>query len=302
MSIVIPCHNEAEVLDELVKRLVLVINQVNLTTEVILVDDGSKDSTWEKFLSIRERDQRFKVIKLSRNFGHQAALTAGLDQSSGEVVLILDADLQDPPELLPKMLQLWSEGYDVVYGQRLSREGETASKKLFAYLFYRTLIKITGLDIPPDAGDFRLIDRKALNALISLREKHRFIRGMVSWVGFKQTPIAYEREARFAGQSKYPFVKSLRLAVDAFTSFSVAPLRLATYLGIGISGFAFLYILVVIALKIMGISFSGYTSIMASILLLGGVQLFVMGIVGEYVGRVFEQGQDRPIYLIQDIQ
>jgi len=200
------------------------------------------------------------------------------------------------------MLELWAEGFDVVYGKRLKRDGETVSKKLFAYLFYRTLIKITGLDIPADAGDFRLLDRKALLALNALRERHRFIRGMVSWVGFRQTPISYERDARFAGETSYPFIKSLKLAFDAITSFSYAPLRLATYLGIAISGFAFLYILVVIALKFLGISYSGYTSIMASILLLGGVQLFVMGIIGEYVGRIFEQGQGRPIYVIEEIQ
>jgi len=289
------------VLDELVRRLEAVLNTVKIQTEIILIDDRSTDKTWEKFLQIQSKDPRFKLIRLSRNFGHQAALTSGLDQSSGEVVLILDADLQDPPELLPKMLELWQDGYDVVYGKRISRDGETASKKLLAFLFYRMMTRITGLNIPTDAGDFRLIDRKALMALNSLRERHRFIRGMVSWVGFKQTPIAYEREARFAGETKYPLKKSIRLAFDAITSFSYAPLRLATYLGLGISGFAFGYILLVIGLKIAGVNLPGYTSIMASILLLGGVQLIILGIIGEYVGRIFEQGQARPIYVVDEI-
>ncbi len=301
LSIVIPCHNEAPVLDELARRLDAVVSSVNLKTEILLIDDRSTDATWEKFLELRAKDSKYKLIRLSRNFGHQAALTAGLDQSSGEVVLILDADLQDPPELLSSMLELWRDGYDVVYGQRISREGETLSKKALAYLFYRTIKKITGLNIPTDTGDFRLMDRKAVLALGKLREKHRFIRGMVSWVGFKQTPISYERKKRFAGETKYPFRKSLGLAFDAITSFSYAPLRLATYLGLAISAFAFFYIFFVIALKIAGINFPGYTSIMASILLLGGVQLVVLGIIGEYIGRIFEQGQNRPIYLIDQV-
>lgn len=302
LSIVIPCFNEEEVLGELQKRLSKVVTELNLPTEIILIDDGSKDTTWELMKKLSKEDARYKVIKLSRNFGHQLALTCGLEQAKGEVIVILDADLQDPPELIPDMLELWRQGFDVVYGLRTKRAGETFLKKFFAFAFYRSIEKITKIKIPRDTGDFRLMDRKALNALLQLKEKHRFIRGMVSWVGFNQTPIPYQRPERFAGETKYPFRKSLMLAFDAITSFSYAPLRLASYLGAAISGFAFLYIAVVIILKFLNYNFSGYTSIMASILLLGGVQLIVLGIIGEYVGRIFEQGQNRPLYLIDDIK
>lgn len=302
ISIVVPCYNEEEVLPEFKRRLSVVIDQVDIPTEIILVNDGSRDRTWEIMSEYAVSDKRFKSIKLSRNFGHQIALTCGLDQAKGEVVLILDADLQDPPELLPEMIKFWQQGYDIIYGQRTQREGETRLKRFLAFSFYRFMSKITKIKIPRDTGDFRLMDRKALDALLKMREKHRFIRGMVSWVGFKQIPIKYKRPERFAGTTKYPVRKSLLLAFDAITSFSYAPLRLATYLGAGLSSFAFLYILVVIGLKFAGINFPGYTSLMASILLLGGVQLLVLGIIGEYVGRIFEQGQGRPLYLIEEIQ
>ena len=301
LSVVVPCYNEQEVLPEFKRRLSLVLDQVGMPTEVILVDDGGKDRTWEIMQEFAKEDSRYKVIKLSRNFGHQIALTCGLDQAKGEVILILDADLQDPPELLPEMLQLWQQGNDVVYGQRSERQGETKLKRFLAFGFYRFMTNITKVNIPRDTGDFRLMDRKALDSLLKMREKHRFIRGMVSWVGFKQVPIRYKRPERFAGVTKYPVRKSLMLAFDAITSFSYAPLRVASYLGAMISCLAFLYILLVIALKFAGINFSGYTSIMASILLLGGVQLLVLGIIGEYIGRIFEQGQQRPLYLVDDV-
>ena len=302
LSIVIPCFNEQEVLPKLRERLQDVLATCGVPNiEVILVDDGSRDTTWDIMCEIAEEDSRFKVIRLSRNYGHQMALTAGLDQAVGEVVLIIDADLQDPPELLPDMLAKWQEGFDVIYGQRRSREGETWSKRFFAYSFYRIISNITGIYIPVDTGDFRLMDGRAVAALLSLRERHRFIRGMVSWIGFRQVPLMYERKERAAGETKYPFRKSLKLAFDAITSFSYAPLRLASYLGVGLSMFAFLYIIIVFALKLMHINFPGYTSLMASILLLGGVQLMVLGIIGEYVGRIFEQGQGRPLYLIAEM-
>lgn len=302
LSVVAPCYNEEEVLDKLYARLIPVLDQVGVPYEVILVDDGSKDKTWPLLEALAENNPRLKTVKLSRNFGHQMALTCGLDHCNGELILIIDADLQDPPELLPKMIEKWKEGYDVIYGQRISRAGETPLKRFFAFAFYRILTRISGVSIPKDTGDFRLVDRRALNALLHLRERHRFIRGMVSWVGFAQTPIYYERSERAAGETKYPFKKSLILAFNAIISFSYAPLRIASYLGIGISGFAFLYILFVVALKIAGYSYSGYTSIMASILLLGGSQLIVLGIMGEYIGRIFEQGQNRPLYLIDRIK
>lgn len=302
ISVVVPCFNEQEVVLELHRRLVAVLDVISIPYEIVLVDDGSSDRTWILMQELAQRSNCVKVIKLSRNFGHQLALSCGLDQARGEVVLIIDGDLQDPPELLPKMLELWRAGNDVVYGQRSSRAGETALKRFLAYSFYRLISRITGVSIPPDTGDFRLMDRRALDALLLLKERHRFVRGMVSWIGFRQVPLQYERPARFAGETKYPFRKSLQLAFDAITSFSYAPLRLASYLGIIISGFAFMYIAVVIALKILGVNFPGYTSLMASVLLLGGVQLIVLGIIGEYVGRIFEQGQGRPLYLIESVR
>ena len=303
LSVVIPCYNEEEVLTELHRRLSAVLLNCGIPrTEVILVDDGSSDRTWQLMQELRARDGRIKIVRLSRNHGHQLALSCGLDQARGEVTLIIDADLQDPPELLSEMLGKWREGYDVVYGRRKSRAGETKMKRFLAYSFYRVIGNITGVEIPPDTGDFRLLDRKALDALLQLRERHRFVRGMVSWIGFQQTPVFYERPERFAGESKYPVRKSLKLAFDAITSFSYLPLRLASYLGVCISAVAFLYIIVVIGLKIAGINFPGYTSLMGSILLLGGVQLIVLGIIGEYVGRIFEQGQHRPLYLVERIE
>ena len=301
LSIVAPCFNEEEVLSELMRRLKLVLEGLSIPYEIVLVDDGSRDRTWEMMLEFQSQDPHLKVIRLSRNYGHQLALTCGLDQATGDIILIIDADLQDPPELLPAMLEKWKEGYDVVYGQRTKRSGEGVMKRLLAFGFYRLISQITKVDIPRDTGDFRLLDRKALDALCSLKERHRFVRGMVSWIGFRQCPIHYERPERFAGVTKYPVRKSLLLAFDAITSFSYLPLRFASYFGAALSVFAFLYIIVVIALKLAHINFPGYTSLMASILLLGGVQLMVLGIMGEYIGRIFEQGQGRPLYIIDKV-
>lgn len=302
MSLVIPCYNEEEVLPELRRRLQDLVSKYSFPIEVVLIDDGSKDSTWPMIHQYSQGDAFIKAIRLARNFGHQTAITCGLDQTRGEVVVILDADLQDPPELIPEMLKEWSDGYDVVYGQRRKRAGESTSKKFFAFAFYRIFERVAGLKVPRDTGDFRLMDRRAVDALQSLRERHRFVRGMVSWIGYHQKAVQYDRPERFAGVTKYPFRKSLFLAIDAITSFTYAPLRLASYLGLATSALAFLYILVVVALKLFGISYSGYTSMMAAILLLGGVQLTVLGILGEYVGRIFEQGQQRPLYLIDQVQ
>ena len=301
ISLVIPCYNEQDVLPELRRRLQELVNQYSCPVEVVLIDDGSKDQTWPLLNQYAKEDNFIKAIRLSRNFGHQTAITCGLDQTRGEVVVILDADLQDPPELIPEMIKEWSDGYDVVYGQRRKREGEALSKKFFAFAFYRIFEKIAGLEVPKDTGDFRLMDRRAVDALQSLRERHRFVRGMVSWIGYHQKALQYDRPERFAGVTKYPFRKSLFLAIDAITSFTYAPLRLASYLGVATSALAFLYIAVVLILKVLGINVPGYTSIMASILLLGGVQLTILGILGEYVGRIFEQGQQRPLYLVDQI-
>ena len=302
ISLVIPCYNEEEVLPELRNRLRDLVAQYSCPIEVVLIDDGSKDQTWPMLLQYSREDGFIKAIRMSRNFGHQTAITCGLDQTQGEVVVILDADLQDPPELIPEMIKEWRDGYDVVYGQRRKRLGESLSKRFFAFAFYRTFERVVGLQVPRDTGDFRLMDRRAVEALQSLRERHRFVRGMVSWIGYHQKALQYDRPERFAGVTKYPFRKSLFLAIDAITSFTYAPLRIASYLGIATSACAFLYIFVIVVLKVFGINFPGYTSIMASILLLGGVQLTVLGILGEYVGRIFEQGQQRPLYLIDQIQ
>lgn len=302
ISLVIPCYNEEDVLPELRRRLQDLVSQYSCPVEVVLIDDGSKDNTWPLLQQYAAEDRFIKAVRLSRNFGHQTAITCGLDQTRGEVVVILDADLQDPPELIPAMIADWSQGYDVVYGQRKTRAGESSSKKFFAFAFYRIFEKVAGLKVPRDTGDFRLMDRRAVNALQSLRERHRFVRGMVSWIGYHQKALQYDRPERFAGTTKYPFRKSLFLAIDAITSFTYAPLRIASYLGVATSCLAFAYIVVVLVLKVLGINFPGYTSIMASILLLGGVQLTVLGILGEYVGRIFEQGQQRPLYLVDQIQ
>lgn len=302
LSIVIPCFNEEEVLPELYRRVKAAAASAGCPYEIILVDDGSRDRTWEMLVQYQNQDTRIKAVRLSRNYGHQVAMTCGVDQAQGQVVLIMDADLQDPPELLGEMLKKWAEGYDVVYGKRVQRKGESIFKRGFAFIFYRVFKRLTGFELPSDTGDFRLMDRRAAEAFRALREKHRFIRGMVSWVGYNQTPVFYERPERFAGKTKYPFKKSFFLAIDAITSFSYAPLRMASYLGVMISGLAFAYILVVLGLKFAGRNLPGYTSIMAALLLLGGVQLIVLGIIGEYVGRIFEQGQQRPLYLIDQIR
>lgn len=301
ISLVIPCFNEEEVLPELRRRLRELAAQYSCPVEVVLVDDGSRDRTWELLREYSSQDGFIKAVRLSRNFGHQTAITCGLDQTRGEVVVILDADLQDPPELIPDMIAEWRDGYDVVYGQRRTRAGESAAKRFFAFAFYRIFEKVAGLKVPRDTGDFRLMDRRAVDALQSLRERHRFVRGMVSWIGYHQKALPYDRPERFAGTTKYPFRKSLFLAIDAITSFTYAPLRIASYLGVATSMLAFAYIIVILVLKVLGINFPGYTSLMASILLLGGVQLTVLGILGEYVGRIFEQGQQRPLYLVDQI-
>jgi dolichol-phosphate mannosyltransferase len=307
ISVVIPCYNEEAVLPFLFGRMHDVLGALKCPYEIIFVDDGSRDRTREILLTQSQQDLRVRVVALSRNFGHQGALTAGLDHARGEVVLIMDADLQDPPELLPKMLEKWREGFDVVYGQRSARVGESWFKRSCAFIFYRIFERIIGIKVPRDTGDFRLLDQRAARGLAELREPHRFVRGLVAWVGFRQTPVMYERPNREHGETKYPFKKSLFLAIDAITSFSYAPLRMATYLGVAISGFAFVYIAVVLILKVLiwwGVEIEetpGYTSLMACVLLLGGVQLIFLGLIGEYVGRIFEQGQDRPLYLLDEV-
>lgn len=300
LTVVIPAFNEEDNLKPMFDRLVAALETEVDGLEIIFVDDGSFDGTWKGISDLAAADGRVRGVRFARNFGHQAAVTAGVDVARGRAVVLIDADLQDPPEIIPEMIGKWREGFEVVYAQREAREGETLFKKATAALFYRLLHQVTEVDIPVDAGDYRLMGPRALEAFRALPERNRFIRGLVSWIGFPQTAVRYRREARHAGETKYPFRKMLRFALDALTSFSFLPLRMATFLGFAASAFSFLYILIVLALKAVGISWSGYTSLMASILFLGGVQLIMIGVLGEYVARIFDEVKRRPLYLVGD--
>ncbi len=300
LTVVIPAFNEEDNLGPMFDRLVAALENEVDGLEIIFVDDGSSDGTWSGISDLAESDSRVRGVRFARNFGHQAAVTAGVDVARGRAVVLIDADLQDPPEIIPEMINKWREGFEVVYAQREGREGETLFKKATAALFYRLLHRVTEVDIPVDTGDFRLMGPRALEAFRALPERNRFIRGLVSWIGFPQTAVRYRREARHAGDTKYPFRKMLRFALDALTSFSFMPLRVATFLGFAASAFSFLYILVVLVLKAVGISWLGYTSLMASILFLGGVQLIMIGVLGEYIARIFDEVKRRPLYLVGD--
>ncbi len=300
LSVVVPVFNEQENIPELYRRLVAVLEPSVTSFEIVFVDDGSRDATWMLVQELAAADGRVRGLRFSRNFGHQMAFAAGLDHARGTAVVIMDADLQDPPEVVPDLLARWREGYEVVYAVRRARHGESAFKLFTAKLFYRLLKRITPVDIPLDTGDFRLMDRRAVEAFRRLGERHRFTRGLVAWLGFRQTGVLYDRAARHAGDTKYPLRKMIRFAVDAITSFSQVPLQLATWVGFVVSTLAFAYIIVVLSLKVVGISWPGYTSLMAAILFLGGVQLVMIGLLGEYLGRVYDEVKHRPLYLIQD--
>jgi dolichol-phosphate mannosyltransferase len=304
LSVVVPCYNEEEVLPELHRRLSAVCRDTGQSYEILLVNDGSRDKTWPMMAELSRNDPTVVAVNLSRNHGHQLALTAGLSICRGDRVLIIDADLQDPPELLTQMLERMDAGADVVYGQRRHREGETALKLATASLFYRLIGALTDVPIPRDTGDFRLMSRRALNVLMSMPERHRFIRGMVTWIGFKQEPLLYDRKARFAGTTKYPFRKMLKFAIDAITAFSVKPLAIASWVGVG-SGLLSLLLLVYSFVSWMGWAggpaVTGWTSLMCVVTLLGSVQLIVLGIVGEYLGRMYEQMRGRPLFIIEQV-
>ena len=303
LSIVIPCYNEEACLDVLYARVAAVARAAARDAhEIVLIDDGSRDATWEKLRAIAAADPRVTAIGLSRNHGHQLALTAGLDLCRGEHILILDADLQDPPELLPDMLRtMEAEGADVVYAVRRQRAGESWSKKLTAALFYRLLDRLTDTPIPLDTGDFRLMTRRALDAFLAMPEQARFIRGMVAWIGFRQVPFAYDRAERLAGETHYPFSKMVGLAFDAVTGFSTAPLRLASHIGLALTG-ASLLLLVYIAFGwLTGSAVQGWTSTMLVVVGLGAVQMFVLGMIGEYLGRLYIESKKRPLYIVADV-
>jgi polyisoprenyl-phosphate glycosyltransferase len=300
-SIIVPVYNEISCLDELYLRMKQVMEQTGEPWELILVDDGSQDGSTEKIREFSAQDPRIRPVIFARNFGHQIAVTAGLDYSRGDAVVIIDADLQDPPEVILDLISRWREGYKVVYAVRAEREGETWFKKFTASLFYRMIFRITDVKIPLDTGDFRLMDRKVVNNLNKMREKHRFLRGMASWVGFKQIGVPYRRVARYAGETKYPIRKMLRLALNAITGFSYFPLQLATYLGFFSAGLSILAIPVVIILRLIGAqTFFGQASTLIAVLFLGGVQLISLGILGEYIGRVYDEVKGRPLYIVSE--
>lgn len=300
LSVVVPVFNEEENIPELHRRLVATLEGVVSSYEILFVDDGSRDGSWGLVQELADKDPQVRGLRFSRNFGHQMAFAAGLDHAQGEAVVIMDADLQDPPEVIPELLARWRQGFEVVYAVRRARHGESAFKLWTAKLFYRLLRRITPVDIPLDTGDFRLMGRRAVEAFRRLGERHRFTRGLVAWLGFRQTGVLYDRAARHAGDTKYPLRKMLRFAIDAITSFSHVPLQLATWLGFAVSALAFAYIAVVVVLKLVGISWPGYTSLMAAILFLGGVQLVMIGFLGEYLGRVHDEVKRRPLYLVQE--
>lgn len=303
LSVVVPCFNEAEVLPAFYERTVAVLRDaVGEDYEIVLVNDGSRDRTWQVIGDLAERDPRIVGVNLSRNFGHQLALTAGLDYAGGELVLILDADLQDPPELLPRMMALIDDGADVVYGQRTERFGETRFKVAMTYGFYRLLGRIANIDIPLDAGDFRLMRRRVVDALNAMPEQQRFVRGMVAWLGFTQVPLPYQRPARHAGKSKYSLVRLIRLALDGITSFSVWPLRLALFAGALFCLFAVLLLIYALLSWAFIASPPGWTSTMVAIALVGGVQLICVGLLSEYLGRVYMEVKRRPHFVVREIR
>ena len=297
-SIVVPVYNEELVVEESYKRLKQVMDSTNEPYELIFVNDGSRDKTAELVSGLCDHDKNVRLINFSRNFGHQTAITAGMDNSSGQAVVVIDADLQDPPEVILDMIAKWKEGYDVVYGQRLKRKGETFFKKVTAKLFYRLLSSMTSVDIPVDTGDFRLIDRKVCDVMSSLTEKNRYVRGLVSWVGFKQTAVTYVRDERFAGETKYPLKKMLKFAMDGITTFSYKPLKISTYVGFLVSILSFIYLIVVLCLKLFtDTTVSGWASTLAVSLIFNGVILMMLGIIGEYIGRIYDETKNRPLYI-----
>jgi polyisoprenyl-phosphate glycosyltransferase len=297
-SIVAPVFNEEQGLREFYRRTSAVMNNLDGTSELVLVFDGSRDRSPDIGRELRAQDPRVKSIIFSRNFGHQVAITAGIDYAEGDAVVVIDSDLQDPPEVIPELVAKWKDGFQVVFAQRKQRKGETFFKLFTASLFYRLIRRLASIDIPEDTGDFRLIDRQVVLAMRKMREHHRFMRGLSVWVGFKQTGIQYERQERFAGTTQYPLNKMLRFAADAITGFSYVPLQLATTIGFWVSGIALLAIPVIALLRVFGSNFFyGEATILIAALFLGGVQLIFLGIMGEYLGRIYDEVKNRPLYI-----
>lgn len=303
LSLVIPVYNEEAGIPELDRRLkgfLSALTRVGGSWEVVFVDDGSKDQSRELLLELSHQESRYKILGFSRNFGHQVAITAGMDRADGDAVVVMDADLQDPPEVVSAMLDRFESGFDVVYAVRNKRKGETWFKLATAAAFYRLMRQVTGIQIPLDAGDFRLMSRAVILTLRALREKHRFVRGMVAWVGFRQTSVLYDRDARFAGETKYPLRKMLQFAIDGITSFSILPLRIATWLGVTAGVLAVLFGAWALAVKVTGgQTVPGWTTIMIAVALGSSAQLLMTGVLGEYVGRIYEEIKRRPLYIVE---
>ena len=301
LSVVVPSFNEERVLRQTHQRLLTALAPLNTEFEIVYVDDGSTDGTATILYELSASDSRVRVVRFARNFGHQMAVTAGIDHSRGDAVVLIDADLQDPPEVIPRMVDLWREGYQVVYGVRRHRPGETIIKRSSAAAFYRMINLMSDVPIPLDTGDFRLMDRCVADVLRDMPEQHRFIRGMVSWVGFKQCPIYYERSPRFAGESKYPFTKMVRFALDGVTSFSTVPLRWATWMGLVSAGISVLGIIYAFVTRLMTNSWvPGWAAMFVAVLFVGGIQLLSLGAIGEYVGRIYSEAKARPLYIVAE--
>ena len=300
-TIVGPVYNEAQTLPLFAERVKQVMEQLKQPWELLLVDDGSTDGSTEQIRQLAQSDSRVRPVIFARNFGHQLAVTAGLDHSRGQAVIIMDTDLQDPPEVIPELVDRWRDGFEVVYAVRTEREGESWFKKFTASLFYRLINRITDVQIPLDTGDFRLLDRKVVAVLNRMRERHRFPRAMVAWVGFRQIGVSYRRSARHAGETKYPFRKMLRLALNAVTGFSYFPLQLATYFGFAAAGLSALAIPLVIYIRLIGgQELAGQATTLIAVLFLGGVQLISLGILGEYIGRLYDEAKGRPLYIVRE--
>ncbi len=301
LSVVVPTYNEQDVLPAFHRRLCAVIDALDMHTQIIYVNDGSTDDTLQVIGDLRAHDARVALVDLSRNFGKEIALTAGLDHAEGDAVIVIDADLQDPPELIPELIRKWQEGFDVVYAKRTCRDGEGLVKKSTAYLFYRLIQKVSRVKIPEDTGDYRLLSRRAVQALGQLREQHRFMKGLFAWIGYPQAAVPYRRAPRFAGTTKWDYWNLWNFALEGITSFTIAPLKIATYVGLASALGAFLYgIYIMVDTILYGNPVPGYPSLLVAVLFIGGVQLLSIGVIGEYLGRMFDESKNRPLYFIKD--
>lgn len=300
LAVVVPAYNEAQVIGTFHARLAGVLDGVDAACRIIYVDDGSSDDTWPMVVALAEEDPRVEALRLSRNFGKEAAMTAGLDAADADAVVVIDADLQDPPELIPELIARWLDGYDVVYATRGERDGETRTKKITSAAFYRVMEKLSDTPLPRDTGDFRLLSRRAVEAMRGLRERQRFMKGLFAWIGYPQTSVTYHRDARHAGNTKWNYWRLTNLAIEGITSFSTAPLRMATWLGVSAAGLAFVYGLwVMFKALLWGDPVRGYPTLMVVILFLGGAQLLALGVIGEYIGRTYAEAKRRPLYYIE---